>query len=166
MCKPSDNFIAETMLKDLGKAFGGAGSTTAGAAVASRFLRDNGISTGGFTLTDGSGLSYKDRLTPQSLVRLLRVMSERLDFDSYWSSLAVAGVDGTLVSRMRGTLASANLHGKTGTLSTSSCLSGYVLSADGDGLVFSVLMSGAGLNTWAARGAQDAIGAALAASVD
>ena len=92
-------------------------------------------------------------------------MSKRADWTTYWASLSVAGVDGTLYDRMRGTAAQKNLHGKTGTLSVASNLSGYVRSENGEWLAFSMLMNRANwIDVGAAHAAQDAIGVALAHS--
>ena len=164
MNKPSDNFIAEMLAKGLGREFGGAGSTAAGMRVERAFLAECGVPLSEVRLCDGSGLCYGNRLTAAGITRVLRTMSERLDFGTFWGSLAVAGHDGTLRDRMRGTLAVGNLRAKTGTLDIASSLSGYVASADHESLIFSVLMNGGSVNYWAARRAQDAIGAALAAS--
>jgi len=160
--KPSDNFIAEMLTKGLGAAFGGAPTTAAGCRVETTFLVKRGLKASSFRLTDGSGLSYYDRLTAAGVTRLLRAMAERKDWATYWGSLAVAGYDGTLKDRMRGTLAARNLHGKTGTLNIASCLSGYVTSANGHRLVFSMLMNAGWIDVGAAHAAQDAIGALLA----
>ncbi len=106
------------------------GTTAAGLKVERAFLVSQGIGAKTFRLTDGSGLSYADRLTPLGITILLDAMSQRADWPVFWNSLAVAGVDGTLAERMRGTAAQKNLHGKTGTLSVASNLSGYVMSRE------------------------------------
>ena len=91
-------------------------------------------------------------------------MTRRTDFTVFWSSLSVAGVDGTLEDRMKGTTAARNVHAKTGTLDASSCLSGYVTSANRHALVFSILMNASGLPIARAQAAQDAIAVLLAGS--
>ncbi len=163
--KPSDNFFAEMLLKGLGKSFGTAGSTAAGVKVVGGFLVAAGLTRASFGLIDGSGLSYSDRQTAWGLTRLLKTMWRRDAYPVFYRSLAVAGVDGTLSDRMRKTAASGNLHGKTGTLAIASNLSGYVTTANGHMLAFSILMNKSGyINVWAAQTAQDAIGIALARS--
>ena len=162
MNKPSDNFYAEEITKALGAAFRGAGTTTAGARVEAAFLVGSGVATSQFKIYDGSGLSHSDRLTAGGVARLLRVMSARDDYPSYWASLSIAGRDGTLRDRMRGTAAQGNLHGKTGTLSGASCLSGYVVTANGHHVLFSILMNGSGLSVSTAHTAQDQIAVTLA----
>lgn len=164
MNKPSDNFIAEMLTKGLGRDFGGSGSTRAGLAVAADFLRSCGLRSRDFALRDGCGLAHGDRLSAWAVTRLLLFMDDRWDFQSYWTSLAVAGRDGTLASRMRGTRAVGLLRGKTGTLAVASALSGYVTTRGYEGLVFAIVMNGAPLSRYAARAAQDEIGALLAAS--
>ena len=163
MNKPSDDFLAEELFKGLGASFGGAGTSSAGATVADKFLKHIGI-TSGFRIHDGSGLSYTDKLSAHAVIVLLGAMARRADFTTFWSSLAVAGVDGTLGDRMKGTRAAGNVHGKTGTLAAASCLSGYVTSAGGHTLLFSILMNGSGLPQIEAHEAQDSIAELLAAS--
>lgn len=162
MGKPSDNTIAEMLLKGLGREFGARGSTAAGAAVVRRHLVQAGVPAREVRVSDGSGLSYSNRLSALAVTRLLVSMSGRLDFDTYWSSLAVAGRDGTLRLRMRGSAAAGNVHAKTGTLSVSSCLSGYVTTSGREGVVFSILMNGRPLASYRARLAQDAVAVILA----
>ncbi len=162
MNKPSDDFFAEMLTKGLGAAFGGVGSTAAGVAVERAFLVSEGLSPQDFALSDGSGLSYADHETALDITQLLTAMSRRSDWRLFWRSLSVAGVNGTLADRMRGTPAQGNLHGKTGTLAVASNLSGYVTSANGHWLVFSMLMNSRRLDLGAAYAAQDAIGVALA----
>ncbi len=103
MNKSSDNFFAEMLTKGLGASFGGAGSTAAGVRVERAFLLSQGIRPATFAVTDGSGLSYADRETSLDITDLLKDMALRSDWPVFWSSLSVAGVDGTLADRMRGT---------------------------------------------------------------
>jgi D-alanyl-D-alanine carboxypeptidase/D-alanyl-D-alanine-endopeptidase (penicillin-binding protein 4) len=164
MDKTSDNFIAEMLAKGLGRDFGTGGTTAAGVKVVRGYLSSLGVDVTQTRLFDGSGLSYQDRLSVGALTELLDAVADTPYFKSYWTALPVAGVDGTLHTRMRGTAAAGNLHGKTGTLNIASSLSGYVTSADGHDLAFSMLMNGRPINGTSAHTAQDAIGAALAAS--
>jgi D-alanyl-D-alanine carboxypeptidase/D-alanyl-D-alanine-endopeptidase (penicillin-binding protein 4) len=163
MNKPSDNFLAEELLKGLGAGFGTRGTTAAGAAVASDYLKDIGID-GGFRVRDGSGLSYQDRISARALLKILGEMARRDDFAVFYKSLAVAGKDGTLAHRMRGTAAAGNVHAKTGTLNDASSLSGYVTTANGHALTFSMLMNGDPVDATRAHAAQDAVAALLARS--
>ena len=163
MNKQSDNFIAEELLKGVGASFGGAGTTAAGAAVATQYLQSIGLAEG-YRVRDGSGLSYADKLSAHAVVQILGAMSRRADYAVFLGSLSVAGVDGTLEGRMRGTAAAGNVHGKTGTLSAASSLSGYVTSAGGHQLTFSILMNGSRLPLTRAHAAQDAIAVILAGS--
>jgi serine-type D-Ala-D-Ala carboxypeptidase/endopeptidase (penicillin-binding protein 4) len=164
MDKTSDNFIAEMLVKGLGRDFGAGGTTAAGVTAARTYLASVGVDVAETRLRDGSGLNYKDRLSVEALTELLDAVAGTPYFKAYWTALPVAGVDGTLHARMRGTAAAGNLHGKTGTLDIASSLSGYVTTADGHDLAFSMLMNGRPINGAAAHSAQDAIGAALAAA--
>jgi D-alanyl-D-alanine carboxypeptidase/D-alanyl-D-alanine-endopeptidase (penicillin-binding protein 4) len=161
--KPSDNFLAEELLKGLGAGLGGAGTTEAGAEVAEDFLRSIGASDG-FRVRDGSGLSYQDRLTTHTVLKILGAMAKRPDFPVFRRSLAIAGVDGTLKDRMRGTAAAGNVRAKTGTLNAASSLSGYVTTANGHALAFSLLMNGRPVPSVRAHAAQDAVAVLLARS--
>jgi serine-type D-Ala-D-Ala carboxypeptidase/endopeptidase (penicillin-binding protein 4) len=161
MNKPSDNFLAEELLKGLGAGFGTGGTTAAGTAVAGRFLQSVGVG-GGFRIRDGSGLSYQDKLTVRVVLRILGAMAKRPDFAVFRRSLAVAGVDGTLKDRMRGTAAAGNVRAKTGTLNDASSLSGYVTTASGHTLSFSMLMNGHPVDLTRAHAAQDAVAVLLA----
>jgi len=88
---------------------------------------------------DGSGLSRHDLLSPETIVRTLVAIERDTAFSAFYEALPVAGVDGTLRSRMKATPAEGNMHAKTGTLEFVRSLSGYVTDADGDRLVFSLL---------------------------
>jgi D-alanyl-D-alanine carboxypeptidase/D-alanyl-D-alanine-endopeptidase (penicillin-binding protein 4) len=134
---PSDNFFAETLLKDLGASFGGGGSTVRGAAVVRQVIsHDLGLSP---QLDDGSGLSRYDRTNTRQIVLLLRDMQSQ---PAFWNSLAIAGVRGTMVKEMRHTRAADNCRGKTGTLHDVANLVGYCRAANGDRIVFAFMMNG------------------------
>jgi D-alanyl-D-alanine carboxypeptidase/D-alanyl-D-alanine-endopeptidase (penicillin-binding protein 4) len=137
--KPSDNFFAEMLLKDLGHDAGGVGSTAAGARIAASRARAFGARA---TLVDGSGLSRGNRASPFSVVRLLSAMYRSDNFDPFVGSLPIAGQDGTLSDRMRRGAARWRCRGKTGTLSNVSALSGYCEARSGDNYAYSVLMNG------------------------
>jgi D-alanyl-D-alanine carboxypeptidase/D-alanyl-D-alanine-endopeptidase (penicillin-binding protein 4) len=156
--RPSDNYFAETLIKDLGGYFAGRGSTAAGAAVVRTQLGSMGIHP---TVYDGSGLSRLDRTTPRQVARLLVAMnrSPTLHFP-FSNSLAVAGRSGTLYSRMRVSVATARCRGKTGTLAGVSALSGYCDTLGGRRLAFSILMNG--ISVGPAHTLQDAMTATVA----
>lgn len=155
---PSDNYLAEMLLKDLGARFGPIGSTAAGAAVVRARLRSLGIAP---HVVDGSGLSRRDRTSPRQVVRLLGQMAGAGTLAApFQGSLAVACRTGTLASRMCGGPASGRCRGKTGTLSNVSALSGYCFLAGGRTLAFSILMNG--VNVSAAHTLQDRMAAAIA----
>jgi D-alanyl-D-alanine carboxypeptidase/D-alanyl-D-alanine-endopeptidase (penicillin-binding protein 4) len=137
--KPSDNFFAEILLKDLALQARGVGTTAAGAQIAAGHARRLGARA---TLVDGSGLARGNRASPLSVVRLLSAMYRSDNFDSFVDSLPIAGQDGTLFDRMRRGAARWRCRGKTGTLSNVSALSGYCEARSGDNYAYSILMNG------------------------
>jgi serine-type D-Ala-D-Ala carboxypeptidase/endopeptidase (penicillin-binding protein 4) len=155
---PSDNFFAETLVKDLGAAFGGAGTTAAGASVVSQTISSLlGIHP---HMVDGSGLSESDRTSPYEVVDLLVGLAPTSIGHAPTSvgsvlrgDLAIAGETGTLATRMRDTGAAGNCQGKTGTLTGVSNLVGYCNSADGHLLAFAIFNDG--ISTEAAHVFQD-----------
>jgi D-alanyl-D-alanine carboxypeptidase/D-alanyl-D-alanine-endopeptidase (penicillin-binding protein 4) len=133
---PSDNYFAEMLLKGLGAAFGGSGTTAAGATVVrAQMARTFAIRP---RLEDGSGLSRRDRTSPKQVVSLLRQLSTNT---SFVNSLAVAGETGTLQNEMNGTLAQGRCRGKTGTLHDVANLVGYCSARNGHTLAFAFLMN-------------------------
>jgi serine-type D-Ala-D-Ala carboxypeptidase/endopeptidase (penicillin-binding protein 4) len=158
MDRPSDNYFAETLVKDLGALYGGAGSTPAGAAVVKRTLAQRiGIHP---TVYDGSGLSHADRTSPLEVVSLLVALASTQIGEVLRSDLAVAGESGTLALRMRGTTASGRCQAKTGTLDGVSNLAGYCQSEGGQTLAFCFLIDGDAELT--AHALQDAMTIAVA----
>jgi D-alanyl-D-alanine carboxypeptidase/D-alanyl-D-alanine-endopeptidase (penicillin-binding protein 4) len=154
---PSDNFLAETLVKDLGAEFGGAGTTAAGVAVVRATLTSFGVHP---RIVDGSGLSRADRTTPRQVVRLLETMHHQEIAGSFESSLAVAGRTGTIRKRMRGTPAQDRCKAKTGTLIGVSSLAGVCTAAGGHTIAFAMLMNRAGVTR--AHSIQDRITTAIA----
>ena len=140
--KPSQNQIGETLLRTLGAQLKGAGSMDSGRAVVREVLTGFGVPPDAYVLADGSGLSRYNYVAPSAVARVLEAMYRRPDFDSLFAALPVAGVDGTMAGRLKNTRAAGNAHAKTGSLSNVRSLSGYVRDADGDMLLFVLLVNG------------------------
>jgi serine-type D-Ala-D-Ala carboxypeptidase/endopeptidase (penicillin-binding protein 4) len=155
--RPSDNFNAETLVKALGQEFGAGGTTRAGAAVVRRTMTGFGLSP---RVADGSGLSRSNRTTPRQVVRLLQHMAGDQAGPAFETSLAVAGRNGTLVNRMRRSVARDRCHAKTGTLNYVSALAGYCQTTAGSRVAFAILMNG--VSVYAAHTLQDRMASALA----
>lgn len=105
------------------------------------FLRANALRPDEVFFEEGSGLSRNNLTTAAALVRLLEFMAAHREKDAFISSLPVAATTGTLARRMKGTPAEGNLRAKTGTLRWANALSGYVTTAAGERLVFSLLLN-------------------------
>jgi len=134
--KPSQNQIAETLLRTLGLEVKGAGSADSGRAVVRDVLTAFGVAGDAYVLADGSGLSRYNEVTPEAIADILVAMYHRPDFGVFLDALPVAGVDGTLAKRLVDTPAAGNAHAKTGSMNGVRTLSGYVRTAAGETLVF------------------------------
>jgi D-alanyl-D-alanine carboxypeptidase/D-alanyl-D-alanine-endopeptidase (penicillin-binding protein 4) len=142
--KPSQNLYTELILRALGKATATdpkLSSEDAGIETVKAFLRGAGIDASEIVFTDGSGLSRRDMVTANATLQLLVYMSRHRYSAAFREALPIAGVDGTLKNRMKGTPAVGNVRAKTGTLSSVSSLSGYATSAAGERLVFSIMLN-------------------------
>jgi D-alanyl-D-alanine carboxypeptidase/D-alanyl-D-alanine-endopeptidase (penicillin-binding protein 4) len=155
---PSDNFFAETILKELGAKFAHAGTTAAGA----RVVRGAIATLAGIHphIVDGSGLSDSDRTTTYEVVKLLTALMPSPIGSVLRGDLAVAGRSGTLAKRMRSTAAAGRCEAKTGTLEGASNLAGYCTSANGHELAFAIFTDG--VATSYARTLQDHMAITLA----
>jgi D-alanyl-D-alanine carboxypeptidase/D-alanyl-D-alanine-endopeptidase (penicillin-binding protein 4) len=162
MMKPSQNQIAEVFLRALGLERAGVGTADSGRRVVERQFAAWNIPSDAFIVRDGSGLSRSDLISPEAIVSILEAMRRSPNFAVFYESLPIAGVDGTIRTRMRDTPAQGNLRAKTGTLSMVRSLSGYVRTADGRLLEFSILCNNWTTPQAAVDRVQDAIGAALA----
>ncbi|MGZ8844156.1 MAG: D-alanyl-D-alanine carboxypeptidase/D-alanyl-D-alanine endopeptidase [Pyrinomonadaceae bacterium] len=158
--KPSQNQYTELILRTLGRTqiqtapgSGGIQQATSvdadrnrddeenGLEVVKSFLRQAGVTDNEVALNDGSGLSRNDLISANTTIDLLTFMSKHKYFAQFREALPIAGVDGTLRSRMRGTPAEGNVRAKTGSLSSVASLSGYVTTAAGEHLVFSMMLN-------------------------
>jgi len=141
--KPSQNLYTELILRTLGTPRISPTQTNeeAGLIVVRNFLRQAGILESELALDDGSGLSRNDMITANATVQLLTFMSKHRYAAQFREALPIAGVDGTLRTRMRGTPAEGNLRAKTGLLSSVASLSGYVTTAAGERLAFSMMLN-------------------------
>ncbi len=155
--KPSDNLIAECLMRTLGLEMHGEGSAAAGERVMLDFLRQAGVDLAGLNIIDGSGLSRRNQITARNLVNLLRFMASHPQAKVFSDSLPVAGVDGTLRNRMRDTIAQGRVRAKTGSLGRVSTLSGYLTTQSGEELAFAILMNNYNGTSATARAVQDAI---------
>ncbi|PZG21629.1 D-alanyl-D-alanine carboxypeptidase/D-alanyl-D-alanine endopeptidase [Nonomuraea aridisoli] len=142
--KLSNNIHAEILTKAMGREAANQGTWAAGLKVVTDFARANGAQV--INMRDGSGLSRRDGFSPASIAQFLTAVRSKPWFPTWYESLPVAGnaerfVGGTLRSRMRNTPAADNVRAKTGSLTGVTALSGYVTSADGEPLVFSIMLN-------------------------
>jgi serine-type D-Ala-D-Ala carboxypeptidase/endopeptidase (penicillin-binding protein 4) len=124
--KVSQNLHAEILLRLLGRKVEDQGTREAGLKALSKFASGIGIAAGELNIVDGSGLSRQDLVAPQGIVTLLVVMARSPRFEDFYDALPVAGVDGTLSDRFKGTPLAGRLHAKTGTIEHVNALSGYM----------------------------------------
>jgi D-alanyl-D-alanine carboxypeptidase/D-alanyl-D-alanine-endopeptidase (penicillin-binding protein 4) len=147
--KPSQNLYTELLLRTLGKVApvqteesnSTRTSEGAGLEVVKAFLKEAGVNSSGLVLSDGSGLSRNDMVTAEATLQLLTYMSRHQHATVFRDALPIAGMDGTLRNRLRGTVAENNLRAKTGSLSSAASLSGFVTTAAGERLVFSIIVN-------------------------
>ncbi|HEX2271271.1 MAG TPA: D-alanyl-D-alanine carboxypeptidase/D-alanyl-D-alanine-endopeptidase [Pyrinomonadaceae bacterium] len=147
--KPSQNLYTELILRTLGKVTPPPPtmpplrqtSEELGIEAVRSFLKTIGIQADALVLNDGSGLSRSDLITADATVQLLTFMNKHRYADVFRAALPIAGVDGTLRNRMKGTVAENNVRAKTGSLSSAASLGGYVTTAAGEKLAFAVIVN-------------------------
>jgi PBP4 family serine-type D-alanyl-D-alanine carboxypeptidase len=140
--KDSINLYAESLCKRLGnEATHSSGTWENGTAAVGAFLTKAGVPESEFQLDDGSGLSKQNHITPNALVRVLRYDFFSKNHDAFLNSLSIAGVDGTLEERFRGTDLRRRVIGKSGYVEGVSCLSGFLKSRDDRWYAFSIMMN-------------------------
>jgi serine-type D-Ala-D-Ala carboxypeptidase/endopeptidase (penicillin-binding protein 4) len=135
----SQNWFAEMLLKQLGKQFGKAGSWPEGLEVERRFLIDSvKIDSTQFSLSDGSGLSSSNLISPLAFTQLLRYMRRHPRYATFAAGLPQAGLVGSLKNRFLGTALAGRVRAKTGSISRVMTLTGYIEGDRGRVLTFSV----------------------------
>jgi D-alanyl-D-alanine carboxypeptidase/D-alanyl-D-alanine-endopeptidase (penicillin-binding protein 4) len=140
--KTSQNLHAELLLRLLGKVHGTEGSFAQGTRVVRQFLIGAGVEDTDFFLYDGSGMSNDDRMAPRAFTQLLAYASRQPWGAAWRATLPVAGVDGTLINRFKSSPLKGHLWAKTGTHNEANALSGYLATASGKTLAFSILVNG------------------------
>ena len=139
LMKPSQNQIAEMFFRTIALNATGIGRADTASAVVGRQIAKWGVAPSEVVIRDGSGLARYDYVSPRTLVRVLDAMRRAPTFKTYYDAMPIAGVDGTIRNRMKGTPAQGNVHAKTGTLAMARSLSGYVTTANRRTLIFSLL---------------------------
>ncbi len=160
--KNSNNYLAEYAFKIIGGA-GGGRTETAKKSVEKIEQRMSiaHVPFGQCVINDGSGLSRRNCLSASTLTGILNAAyRDKKLFNGFYPLFSVAGVDGTLRKRMKGTDAQGNVHGKTGTLRNVSALTGYVTTKDGEVMSFALLMNGGNIGAY--KGVQDKVAARIA----
>ena len=100
-----------------------------------------GVSPDAAQVIDGSGLSRRDAVSPDALLAVLQRMYDPTGDSPFMQALPIAGVDGSLSTRMKNTLAARNVRAKTGTMSNIRTLAGYVTTADGEQMALVVMVN-------------------------
>ncbi len=145
--KPSQNLYTDLLLAQVGETLRTPGeedsdtSEELGVRELRKFLAEAGVKSGEVFFEEGSGLSRDNLATPSATVTLLQYMHRHRCAQVYLEALPIAGVDGTLRNRMKGTPAAGNVRAKTGSLRWASSLSGYVTTAAGEPLAFSLMVN-------------------------
>ncbi|HEV2615282.1 MAG TPA: D-alanyl-D-alanine carboxypeptidase/D-alanyl-D-alanine-endopeptidase [Candidatus Acidoferrales bacterium] len=136
--KVSENLHAEILLRTVAKEKSGVGSRSAGLKIEQQFLTSIGIPLGDVLINDGSGLSRQNLVTARAVVSLLEYDQRQPWGAAYLSTLPVAGIDGTLDNRMRGTPAEGRIQAKTGSVEHTQAISGFATTLHGEHLIFSM----------------------------
>lgn len=162
MMKMSDNFYAEAMFYQIASSTGRRPAKAKDAAsVIKQLIQKVGNGKNPYRIADGSGLSLYNYVTPELETRLLRYAYRNKNiYEHLLPSLPIAGWDGTLKTRMKGTAAEGNVKAKTGTVTGVSALAGYCTAANGHQLCFSMINQGI-MNSETGRNFQDRVCNAL-----
>lgn len=160
----SVNLFAEHCLLHAGIRLGAAPETLVAADSVLAFWEKKGMDTDGLALHDGSGLSQYDAITPRQMVWLLSYMKQHSPyFDDFYGSMAIAGETGTLETLFKGSVAEGLLRAKSGTISRVKAYAGYVNSASGRQIAFSMSANGFSGTSRQARAKLEELMIALAA---
>ncbi len=138
----SMNLYAEHLFKHLAYRFSGEGNTDSGEVAIKSFWQTKGINTDGMSLMDGSGLSHQNTITPKQMTEILAYMRTKSQYkNTFYESLPIAGVSGTLKGLCKGSLAEGNIRAKSGYIRHVRGYSGYVTTKSKRNLVFSMIFN-------------------------
>jgi serine-type D-Ala-D-Ala carboxypeptidase/endopeptidase (penicillin-binding protein 4) len=157
LLKTSQNLYAEAIVRTLGLTIRHQGNFAAGKEIVEDELSRMGVKKGTYVYADGSGLSRQNLLSPDLVLNILRFISKHEWFQSFYDALAIASADGTLEQRMRGTKAANNVHAKTGSFANARAISGYIRTADGEMLAFSIICNNFLIPGQTVEAAQDSV---------
>lgn len=145
--KVSDNYLAEVLLKTLGRERLGHGSFEAGCTAVQEILKEAGFEDLAFSQGDGSGMARSleepvNLASPDGLCTLLQGMAEREQGQLFFDSLPIGGVDSRIGKRFKKSIFHPQrIHAKTGYISYASSLSGYALHPEDEILAFSIVIN-------------------------
>lgn len=139
--KNSQNLFAEQLLKTIGLEIENFGSIENGITACNSVFQEMGINPENMIVVDGSGLSRLNLVTPKQIVSVLNYMYQHKYYLPFYNSLPIAGVDGTLANRMKGSKAENNVRAKTGFIDYARSLSGYVNTGDNEPVAFSMIVN-------------------------
>ncbi len=159
--KTSQNLHAELMLRVAAREKGGALTLDDAVKFAAHFYQNAGLAPEDVMLEDGSGLSRNDLVTSQSVVQLLAYVARQPWGADFAATLPVAGQDGTLEGRMKGTSAAGRIRAKTGTFDRVNSLAGYATTLRGEHLMFSIFGNNIGAHSRDAAAIVDALCVAM-----
>jgi D-alanyl-D-alanine carboxypeptidase/D-alanyl-D-alanine-endopeptidase (penicillin-binding protein 4) len=137
----SINLYAEAIIKMIGYKINKSGSTYEGIKAVTDYWSKKGVDTLGFFLFDGSGLSATNAVSANHFSQILNIIAKEKYFQTFYNSLPVAGVSGTMAKICKGTCAENNIRAKTGTISNAICYSGYVNTKKGELMSFSLMVN-------------------------
>jgi D-alanyl-D-alanine carboxypeptidase/D-alanyl-D-alanine-endopeptidase (penicillin-binding protein 4) len=142
LMQASQNLYAETLLRAIGRVGDAPATVDGGREAFSAAMAALGVQDGAFAVADGSGLSRHNLLTAGALVHVLRrFYQDPVSREPWLAALPVGGSDGTLEKRFKGSAGEGRVLAKTGTIAYVRALSGYVPAADGEQLVFSIVVN-------------------------
>ncbi|MCF8240274.1 MAG: D-alanyl-D-alanine carboxypeptidase/D-alanyl-D-alanine-endopeptidase [Melioribacteraceae bacterium] len=139
--KNSNNFYAEQLIKTLGLELYNYGSVENGVNACKDLFYLMGINAENLVIADGSGLSKLNLITPKQIVNALTYIYKSDQFEEFYNSLPIAGVDGSLALRMKKSAATNNVRAKPGYSNNVRALAGYLRTADNEPLVFAILLN-------------------------
>jgi D-alanyl-D-alanine carboxypeptidase/D-alanyl-D-alanine-endopeptidase (penicillin-binding protein 4) len=155
--KTSHNFYAEQILKTIGLEEEHYGSAEKGIESELDIFKDMGINSDAMNLVDGSGLSRMNLVTPRHFISLLNYMFKSKYYIPFYNSLPIAGVDGTLMTRMKNTRAEDKVRAKTGYLTAVRSLCGYAYTGDNEPVAFTIIANNFNVPVKLAENIQDLV---------